>query len=290
MKKTLLLILLISSIAYCQKNKPQIESIEEISNYYSETETTSYKFENGKLVSKNVEKKLPTYFSYNQKGLLEKESNTYNDGDIQDVYYTYNDNGYLIGIIRTGKKNGASNFKPWGKTVITYNIKDANHYIVESSSGNIDFSGNIDNSKYVQKNTFEMKGNILKKTTNEGSYKYIMQNGNMINIEQESPSKFNHSVDYKFDNSESVNKIIAYNMFGDKYFITSLVCQPPLFDFYTDFVNENNSIESKNAKINEYLRDSENTSFIVYNEQKLPTEIKTENNHKQKKLIKIKYH
>ena len=290
MKKTLLLILLISSIAYCQKKKPQIESIEEISNYYSETETTSYKFENGKLVSKNVEKKMPTYFSYNQKGLLEKESNTYSDGDIQDVYYTYDDNGYLIGIIRTGKKNGASNFKPWGKTVITYNIKDANHYIVESSSGNIDFSGNIDNSKYVQKNTFEMKGNILKKTTNEGSYKYIMQNGNMINIEQESPSKFNYSVDYKFDNSESVNKIIAYNMFGDKYFITSLVCQPPLFDFYTDFVNENNSIESKNAKINEYLRDSENTSSIVYNEQKLATEIKTENNHKQKKIIKIKYH
>ncbi|MBB4800004.1 hypothetical protein HNP37_000043 [Flavobacterium nitrogenifigens] len=288
MKKTLLLIFLISSIAYCQKSKRQIESIEDITTY-NESETTSYKFENGKLISKNVEKKKPIYFSYNQKGLLEKESNTYDDGEIQDAYFKYNDDGYLIEIIRTGKKNGASEFKPWGKTVITYSIKDADHYTVESSSGNIDFSGNIDNSRYVQKNTYEMNGNILKKTTKGASYQYTMQNGNIVNMEQLSPSKSNHSVDYKFDNSESINKIIAYNMYGDKYFITSLICQPPLFDFYSDFVNQNNCIERKNNKTSQYSRHSENTSLVVYDEKKLPIEIKTENNHGHKKVIKIKY-
>lgn len=111
-----------------------------------------------------------------------------------------------------------------------------------------------------------MNGNILK-TTKGASYQYTMQNGNIVNMEQLSPSKSNHSVDYKFDNSESINKIIAYNMYGDKYFITSLICQPPLFDFYSDFVNQNNCIERKNNKTSQYSRHSENTSLVVYDEK-----------------------
>lgn len=282
MNKILLFLFCISSFSFAQK-KHQIESITQINTINTISTTINYKFENGKLISIEEENKKPVYFTYNQKGLLEKESETYNDGEIHDTYYTYNAEGYLTEILKTVKKPDAENFKIWFKHTTTYTIKDAENYSI------LDVSSYTHTTKYINKNSYERKGNILNQSSNRGDYIYKLDKGNIIYLEKINDPLFNHSVDFKYDTKESIYKLIFENMYGDKYFINTLVRQPQLFNFYNEFVNQNNCVERKNDKTTEHSGVSEFTSKITYNASNLPTEIKIEGKKDYEHILTIKY-
>lgn len=282
MKKILLIAILISSISFSQQKKYQIESITDVIIDENSSTTTYYKFENGKLASKEEQGKKPVYYTYNQNGLLEKVSNTYNDGDMFDDFYTYNKDGYIIEILNTGKKVGETEFKPLSKKTILYEIKDANNFKFNDSWRY------VHNNKYVNERIYEMKDNVLKLSKNTSEYKYKMENGNVVSLAQLKPSREKHSVDYKFDSKPSINKMMCESMYGDKYFINSLISLSPFYDYYSDFVNQNTCIGNKNVDQNFPV--SEYTSVITYNEENLPVEIKTEKiNPGFIKTVKITY-
>nr|WP_309756179.1 hypothetical protein [Flavobacterium sp.] len=267
MKKKLLFIILFSTVCFSQETKSQIESVTVIENYNFVETTENYKFNNGKPISKEEEGKKPIYYTYNQNGLLAKVSQTYNNNEIQDTYYNYNTEGYIIEIIKTGKKVDQKDFIPWNKETIIYNIKNATSFTVDAVS--------VSSNNYITRVFFEMNGNILKKTIHNTVETFRIENNNFVYLEQTKPSKSKHSVEFIFDDKESPYRIISNEMYGDKYFINTLVELPLLCSFTLAFVSQNNCLENKNNKVSKYSEVAESKSRITYNQENLPVEIKT---------------
>jgi hypothetical protein len=267
MKKKLLFIILFSTVCFSQETKSQIESVTVIENYNFVETTENYKFNNGKPISKEEEGKKPIYYTYNQNGLLAKVSQTYNNNEIQDTYYNYNTEGYIIEIIKTGKKVDQKDFIPWNKETIIYNIKNATSFTVDAVS--------VSSNNYITRVFFEMNGNILKKTIHNTVETFRIENNNFVDLEQTKPSKSKHSVEFIFDDKESPYRIISNEMYGDKYFINTLVELPLLCSFALAFVSQNNCLENKNNKVSKYSEVAESKSTITYNQENLPVEIKT---------------
>lgn len=282
MKKKLLFLILFSTVCFSQETKPQIESVTVIENYNFVETIEIYKFINGKPISKEENGKKPIYYTYNQNGLLAKVSETYNNGEIQDTYYNYNTEGYIIEIIKTGKKVDEKDFIPWNKETIIYNIKNATSFTVDVLS--------VSSENYKYKVFFEMNGNILKKTIHNTAETFRIKNNNFVYLEQTKPSKSKHSVEFIFDDKESPYRIISNEMYGDKYFINTLVELPLLSTFANSFVSQNNCLENKNNKVSKYSEVSESKSIITYNQEDLPVEIKTVFSEPgYGKIVRIKY-
>ncbi|TDO84031.1 hypothetical protein EV143_101476 [Flavobacterium chryseum] len=287
MKKILLLIVLYSSASYCQENKHPLESIIDISIRLADRDSTFYKFENGKLISRQEIGRKPTFYFYNQNGLLEKESITYDGGETQEVFYTYNSDGYITEIVKSGKKDASQELIPWHKNVISYTFINNNNFVVTSVSD------------YTPKPTgenlrvYEIKDGVLKTSSKQGKFysenQFKIEKGNIVTHERTKPSKENYVTAFKFDDKENVFKMLFKNMFGSKYFMNQMLAQNNIYDHYDDYISENNCLSLRNVKTTKNVSISEKTSTIKYNKENLPVEIKLDSDPGFGNLFIIKY-
>lgn len=288
MKKILVLIIILcSSLSFSQLKKPQLETITDISIRGAEGDTIFYKFESGKLKTKKEGSRNTTFFNYNAKGLVEKESRVFPDGSSYDVNYTYNEDGYLTELVRSKKEKEETTAVPWHKSTFTYSLTDPNNYIVNDVSEYLD-SPSMD-KRY---RTYTMKDNVLTTSDKSGKFitemKYKFANGNVVECEKIKPSKENYILGYDFDTKENVYKLLFENLFGDKYFINQMASRIEIYNHYTDFTGQNNCISIRKIK-SKTLSFSENKGTVVYNNENLPVEIKTDTEPGFGYLVKTTY-
>lgn len=287
MKKFLLLIVLYSSISFSQENKFKVESMIDISISPNGRDTTFYKFNNGKLISQIKKGNAPTYFKYNEKGLLENEYYISSDGEVSETTYKYNEDGLIIEIYHSRKANQTAESIPWSKETISFDFKANNDYAISKVFTTLTYKSD---DNFI---TYTKEGNTLNILTKQGKntkeYSHKIENGNIIFTEKLKPSKENYSMEFKFDNKINLFKIIYSNIFGDKYFINDLLTHTPVNNLYDDFIDENNCMSVKNIKTTKYVSNSEKTTTINYDIKNLPIEIKVESDPGYGNLIKVTY-
>lgn len=231
MKKTILLLLLFlgflsSSNAQTLKKIIQLET--NTSRYKSDVEipdTIVYNFKNNKLISSLKTGGSLKKYTYNDKGLLSKisESQTkYPDSDESIVDFEYDSNGFLIGTSYYQAKNGIKTDRDNTSGMkFEYQIKNDNEFeIIGTGTGT--------NSR-IQK-LYAMKNNALTVTTNVVKIKtisvYNFKDGNVVSANINKNTRENHTLLYTYDATQTLNETIFKNLFGEKYFY-ALVCYHP---------------------------------------------------------------
>jgi len=288
MSKILFLaIIFYSSISFSQMKKPQLETIVDISIRGAEGDTIYYKFDNGKLKTKREGTRNTTFYNYNSKGLVEKQSRVFDDGVSYDISYSYNEEGYLTELVESKKESQATQSIPWHKITFTYTFTDPKNFIANESSEYLD---NPRMDKTFR--SYTMKDNLLITTDKSGKFytemKYKFENGNTIECEKIKPSGENYILEYDFDNKENLYKLLFENLFGDKYFVNQMVSRGDITNHYTAYTNQNNCISIRKIK-SKKIAFSENKGIAVYNNENLPTEIKTSTEPGFGYLIKATY-
>lgn len=231
MKKTILLLLLffgVLSSSNAQVLKKIIELETNTSRYKRDVEipdTIVYNFKNNKLLSSlNTAGSLKKY-SYNDKGLLSKISETqtkYPNSNESIRDFEYDSNGFLIETFYYQAKNG---IKTDGSNTsgmkFEYQIKNDNEFAIIGT-------GTGTNSR-IQK-LYIMKNNALTITTNVVKIKtvsvYNFKDGNIVSANINKNTRENHTLLYTYDTTQTLNQTIFKNLFGEKYFY-ALLCSPP---------------------------------------------------------------
>ena len=250
-------------------------------------DTAFYKFKNGKLISKITKSSAPTYFKYNEKGLLENEYYIHSDGEVSETTYKYNEDGLIIEIYHSKKTSQTAESIPWSKETISFEFKENNDYTINKVFTTLTYKSDDNFTTYTK------EGSTLNILTKQGKstkeYNHKIENGNIVYTEKLKPSKENFSMEFKFDNKINLFKIIYSNIFGDKYFINDLLTHTPVNNLYDDFIDENNCMSVRNIKTTKYVSHSEKTTTIVYNKENLPLEIKVDSEPGYGNIIKVTY-
>lgn len=214
--------------ANAQTLKKIIQLETNTSHYKKDVEipdTIVFNFKNNKLLSSLKTEGSLKQYTYNDKGLLSRisESQTkYPDSGESVVDFEYNNDGFLIETSYYKAKNG---IKSVGSNTsgmkFEYQIRNDNEFTI---IGN----GTGTNSP-IQK-LYVMKNNILTVTMNVVKIKtisvYNFKDGNLVSANINKNTRENHTLLYTYDDTQTLSETIFKNLFGEKY-LYALLCYPP---------------------------------------------------------------
>ncbi len=279
MQKFLLPFLFFTFFSFSQINKPFIKSI-------IVDDLTFFKFEKGKLKSMENKNRATTFYTYNNKGLLESEYYSTNTTKAE-TKYKYDENGYVINLITYEMDILTNETKPLFETTITYDFKANNDYIITCTTKGLSYS-------YDLLIIYEKIGDVLniseKGKNSSRIYMRKIANGNIVFEEKIKAGRENHSREFKFDTNTNINIELYTSLFGEKYFTNQMVSRNYTFPNTTnEFVNKNNCISVRNVKVTKYLQFSEQDIETVYNSQNYPIQVKVNYSDPIIKVITIVY-